>query len=111
MKMTYDLLQDMADVTTIPKMRLDQLADNAINFIAHYIRESADCGESDLSVDTGIGVMHIRIEDENIKFKFIPSSKLENGIKYAITSGESPLINKVEALLKDRICNTYKDLL
>ena len=55
--------------------------------------------------------MHIRIEDENIKFKFIPSSKLENGIKYAITSGESPLINKVELLLKDRICNTYKDLL
>ena len=43
--------------------------------------------------------------------KFIPSSKLENGIKYAITSGESPLINKVELLLKDRICNTYKDLL
>ena len=39
MKMTYDLLQDMSDVTTIPKMRLDQLADNAINFIAHYIRE------------------------------------------------------------------------
>ena len=68
MKMTYDLLQDMSDVTTIPKMRLDQLADNAINFIAHYIRESADCGESDLSVDTGIGVLHIRIEDENIKF-------------------------------------------
>lgn len=109
--MTYDLLQDMADITTIPKMRLDQLADNSINFISHYIRESADCGESDLSIDIGYGILHVRIEEENIKFKFIPSSRLENGIKYAITSGESPLVNKVEALLKDRICNTYKDLL
>ena len=105
-----NLNQDLSQLTTIPKLQFDNINKVQVNLICHYVAETVAEQESVTEIDLGIGTLYIKVDGEDVKYKFIPSHKLENGVKYAITTKESPLILDVESILKDRICNAYKDL-
>lgn len=106
----YNLNQDLSQLTTVPKLQLDNMVKTSLDIICHNVQESLSAKETITTIDIGIGTLYIKVEGEEIKYKFIPSHRLENGIKYTVTTGESPLIDAVANVLKDRICNTYKDL-
>ena len=61
-------------------------------------------------IDLDYGTLIIKIEDGQIKFRFVPSVKLNKNIKSTIVNNKSPLTGAVEATLKDRITKTYKEL-
>ena len=105
-----NLNQDLSQLTTIPRLQFDNINKVQTNLICHYVAEGLADQEQQVSVDIGIGTLYIKVDGEEIRYKFIPSHKLENGVKYAVVTKESPLVGDVESIIKDRICNAYKDL-
>lgn len=106
-----NILKDISTVTTIPYATLIKLSDVSELCICHAIEESLLKGGEFTSIFVGIGTLNIKATDEEIKYKFIPSAKFEESVKQTVLTRESPLINKVEEKLKDKVMNVYKELL
>lgn len=106
-----NILKDISTVTTIPHATLTKLSDVSELCICHAIEESLLKGGEVTSIFVGIGTLNIKATDGEIKYKFIPSTKFEESVKQTVLTRESPLINKVEEKLKDKVMNVYKELL
>ena len=106
-----DIINDLSTLTTIPYVSLERLVDLSVACISHSIEESLLDDETYTMVDIGVGRLGIKVEDNTILYKFIPSTKLEDTIRQTILSGKSPLTVKVEETLKDKITKTYKDFI
>lgn len=105
------LINDLSALTTVSVHSLKELAEKANFTIAHTVFENIKSGNPLTTIDIGIGTLYIKLEDENIKYKFIPNKNLKALVCQAATSKESPLINEAEMVLNKRIEQTYKDLL
>ena len=105
------LVNDLSALTTISINALVELQEKIQLIIAHDVYENYISGNPLCEIDVGIGTLYIKYEEEKIKYKFIPSKKLEENVLTTIKSKRSPLITTLETTLKDRIENTYKDLL
>lgn len=106
-----NLLDDLVILTTIPKSSFDKLVDKVQLVICHAVEESIENDESITEVNIGIGTLHIKVEKDAIKYRFSPSQSLNNNIKNTAINRKSPLVDRVETLLRDRICNVRKKLL
>ena len=78
------LIEDLSVLTTIPTINLNQLAKKSNFCICNFVAESKLQNESLTSIDIGIGELQIFVENDNIKYKFIPSKALEKGVKSAV---------------------------
>ena len=106
-----DIVEDVSKLTLIPRTSLDCLIEKANYSICHSIEESQIENKTITEVNIGVGKISIFVDNETIKYRFEPSRSLEDSIKETVTSKKSPLVNKVEESLVDRITNVYKDLL
>lgn len=106
----HNLIEDVSTLTTIGKYNLESLVDIVTSIISHDVVEDIKTQQPITSVDVGIGVLHITIQDDVLRYKFVPSRKLENCIRTTYISGESDLLTKVDEALGNRIMKTYKDL-
>lgn len=106
-----NILDDLSTLTTIPYVSLERLVDLSVACISHSVEDSLLDNETHTIVDIGVGKLGIKVEDNTILYKFIPSTKLEDSIKQTVLSGKSPLTLKVEETLKDKITKTYKDFI
>ena len=105
------LLSDISATTGIPKLTLEKLADKSCLILADSVLENIMLKSSQSAIDIGIGVLNIKIEDSQIKYKFIPSKELDKLVVNAVNSKTSPLISKLDLTLNERISATYKELL
>ncbi len=105
------LINDLTLLTGVSKNALDELNDKANLTIAHCVFESLKEGNPLTTIDIGVGILYIKLEDENIKYRFVPNKNLEALVSQAATSKSSPLANRAEMILNKRIEQTYKDLL
>lgn len=105
------LIDDISTLTTISKNALVNLNDKAQSCICHCVCESLIEGNSLTEIDIGIGTLYIKFEGEEIKYKFIPSKKLEESVALTAQYKSSPLVYEVDVALKERIESTYKNLL
>ena len=62
-------------------------------------------------IDLGFGTLLIKLEDDIIKYKFIPSSVLETNIKETVQKKKNPLVAAVDESLVSKIERCYKELL
>lgn len=106
-----NVIKDIAKLTTIPEFNLIKLSNLCSKCISHDVVESIKNNEDVCTIDIGIGSLLIDISSTDLHFKFIPSSQLQLTILKSINSSESELVIEVEELLKDKIINTYKNLL
>lgn len=107
-----DLLQDISILTTIPRDSLEKLASISQYCICDGINEMLSTLEDNVCVfDIGIGSLSIKVENNNIYYKFIPSTSLEESLIKTIDNEENPLVAKLEKTLVKRITKTYKELL
>lgn len=106
-----DVVEDVSRLTLIPRTSLDSLVEKANYSICHSIEESLIKNESITEVNISIGKISIFVDNETIKYRFEPSRSLEDAIKETVISKKSPLVNKIEESLVDKITNVYKDLL
>ena len=105
-----DLIVDLSTLTTIGKYNLDELVLKSIAVIGHDIEESLREHRNVISIDIGIGELHITNVDDNVLYKFIPSKKLEETVRKTYIDRKSPLALEVDEALGKRITNRYKDL-
>ena len=106
-----DIINDISILTSISKLSLENLSNKAIECIAHGVQETLNQNDNIIEVNLDFGKLYIKLEGSEIKYKFIPAKKLENAVRYACDTKESPLILQAEKKLRERIESTYKDLL
>lgn len=105
------LSTDLSVLTNISKLSLENLADKACYCMSHTVLEALVSKEAQCEIDIEIGKLYIKLEEDQIKYKFIPSKKLEETIAFTVKNKQSPLINKIDSGLVERIENAYRCLL
>lgn len=105
------LINDLAAVTNIPKLTLSKLSNCANICITDSVLERLADHESESSIDIGIGYLHIKLENDCIKYKFVPSKELDSLICTSIQTKSNPLISALNDSLKKKIQSTYKELI
>lgn len=105
------LIEDIATLTTISQHALVNLTEKVNACICHSVFESLKEGNQLTEIDIGVGILYIKCEEDQIKYKFIPSKKLEENVSYTVKHRVSPVQYQVETALKERIESTYKNLL
>ena len=108
---TFDLVSDISKLTTIPDKTLRNLCDKGIECICHDVIEMIQKESEETNIELGIGLLKIIKEEDELHYRFIPSSKLEDSLINSIVNNEDPLTYRIEEALKNRIVNTYKELI
>lgn len=111
MEKERNIIEGISTLTTIDAKALAKLVSIAEMVIVDEVAEKVSKGESTAVVDIGIGLLHVHFTGESIKFKFTPNAKFEEAVVDACIHKENLLDVKIEEALKNRIVNTYKDLL
>jgi len=109
--MSKNIIQDMATLTTIPEKNLSKLIDVSIYCISDAIQECLKQEETIAEIDIGIGILYIQCLGNNIKYKFIPSDRLDKAVKETLINKLNLLEIKLETSLVSKITNIYKDLI
>lgn len=104
------LVDDLSLLTSIKKYNLEELVNKCNMVISHAVVESIKQQETVTGIDIGIGILRVTNQEDELKFKFIPSAKLENTLIHTYNSKDSSLVAAVDAELGSRIQKTYKDL-
>jgi len=105
------IIDDVAALTSISVNSLAMLNDRTIQAICHCVYEGILEGNNPIEMELGFGTLYIKYEGDEIKYKFIPSKKLEESVSRTVQTKTSPIVQGLDAALKERIENTYKDLL
>ena len=105
------LIEDLSTITTISEGVLNGLNDKAILCICHSVFEQIREKESLTRIDIGVGILYINCEGDNVKYKFIPSKKLEESVDKTISTNKSPLVLQVDNTLRERLSAAYKNLI
>jgi len=106
-----NIVKDISTLTTIKEDYLNSLVAKSEWCICSYVEETILKKENITKVDIGIGSLSILVEDNTIKYKFIPSKELEEAIRTTVIDDKNPLKFKLEKVLVDKITNVYKELL
>ena len=106
-----DLFDDLCTLTGVSKLSLQNLSDKGVSCISHGIIECIQNTDAQCEIDIGIGILYIKLEEEAIKYKFIPSKNLEETVAFAVKYKASPIALKADKALGDRIENAYRSLI
>ena len=105
------IIEDVSALTSISVNSLAQLNERVIESICHNVYEGILEGKNPIDMDLGFGTLYIKYEEDKIKYKFIPSKKLEESVSCTVKTKSSPIVAGLDIALRDRIENTYKNLL
>lgn len=107
----HRIISDLSTLTSISETLLMKLINTSEAIICDSTLDTLHSGEKICDLDIGIGNLIINVENNNIKYKFIPSRRLDTDIKEAIISGKSSLVKLVEKSLVDKITSKYQELM
>ena len=105
------IVDDLSALTSIPKSAIIKLLSKESYVITNGIEEGIVAGNSIIDIDLEIGILSILIDENQIKYRFVPSAKLEKAIKNTIKNKKSPLKDSLEKSLVSKITDIYKELL
>ena len=105
------LIDDLASLTCIEADDFNRLISLSEAILCHDVVETIKNKEIVTTVDVGIGTLSITNQEDNIKYRFIPSKKLSQAVSTTYSTKKSPIKTKVEKALGSRLKNTYKELL
>lgn len=106
-----NIITDVSTVTTIPEVALQNLNDIYQEAIAYCVLENMHDNNPITEVDIGLGILYIKLQDENVFYKFVPSNQLEQKVTATVTGDYFPIAGKVERRLRKKILNVYKELM
>ena len=108
--MTFDTLKDLSILTTIDESVLVKLFDKINLCIANDVNEAMIAESNLFDIDLNFGILHIKIDDDSIEYRFEPSKRLESLIGKAVEQ-ENKLVSTIESSLASKVQNVYKTLL
>lgn len=106
----YDLVKDISDITQISKNTLDKIVSKCVYCICDDVETETIKNETITRIDIGIGDLLISTEDSEVKYKFIPSARLNASVINTIIDKKNPLINELQESIKKKVTLAYKDM-
>lgn len=107
-----NIVQDLATLTTLPVSNVEYLFDIITDSISHEVLEGKLNNSEFVTISLGkVGKLLISLTDSELRYKFIPSSYLEEKLITTLTTEESSLEKRLQESLDKRIISAYKDLL
>ena len=107
----YEAIKDVSKLTTIPTKSLNKLMDRFIYCIVDAVKEDTLEDKEITEIDLYIGKLYIQHLGTQLKYKFIPSTKLEKHLNTLLSDGLNSLECALEKSLVTKITEVYKDLL
>lgn len=107
---TIKLNEDLSLLTSVPERTLNKVFGKAVYSVVNAVLESFLAGEEITEVTTDLGSLLIQYKDQQIKYKFVPSAKLEGELKAALTSKHSPLAEALEESVIKKFNELYREL-
>ena len=106
-----NMIKDISALTGLTVTSLNDIAERASLCIAHSVYEGMIEDDNEIKIDIGIGALCVKVCDETVKYRFEPSDKLLQSVTEATISNTSPLLEKANATLQERIRRTYKEII
>ena len=106
-----DLIEDIAVLTSVHENTLKKFVPSIRYSIGHAVMESLATKQEITKIDLGFGELHIKVAHDGIHYRFVPDKELEKLITNTAVTKTSPILNKVETNLQQKIDHTYKELL
>lgn len=106
--METKLSKDLSVLTGINEQSIKKLADKSIYCICNSVEDMIYARDEELSIDVGIGTLKILLANSVVKYKFIPSDKLDQAVVKTISSEQNELVDVLESALVSKIENVYK---
>lgn len=108
--MKYNIREKIATLTTIEEESLAKINNLTSCCISDAVYESVLDDESQVTIDLDYGTLTISRSNNELRYKFVPSAKLEGDIVKAIKEKKNALDTIVLDKLKSNLVSTYKDL-
>lgn len=105
------IISDLSILTSIPECLLIKLTDISEAIICDNVCNATHSDEKICELDIGIGDLIITIENNSIKYKFVPSRKLDTNIKATVVNNKNSLVKLAEKSLVNRITSKYQELI
>ncbi len=109
MAANVNILNDLGTLNKIPAKILDELNDKAILCIGSAIHDAILNKEDTLTINIGIGLLSISLND--MQCKFIPSKDLKTCIKHSLDNKIDPLELQIEQALVDKLVTICQEVL
>lgn len=103
--------KDLATLTTIPLASVQKILSKFQDCICYNVQQSLENINEYIDLDIAIGKLIIKLDEDKICYKFIPSKSFENDLLITINTGECPLIGKLENSVSEKITAAYKEFL
>ena len=105
------LNNDMASFIGVDKTVFDKLVKNTNYFICNYIEDAVLNNEPVCNINIGIGTLSIKMEEDSIRYNFVPSPDLEAGLVDTLENGQNFLVPIVNTKLVAQLNAIYDELL
>lgn len=103
-------LTDLSTLTAIPDKTLEKLFQSLIYVICQNTLED-ELNEVDVTeIDIGIGILYIKHDSADIRFKFVPSDSLQKSMSDVVTKKLNLMENTLTAKLSEKLLQVYKEL-
>ena len=106
-----NLYNDLATVTNSNKDVFNKLVKNSNFLICNYLEDTTLNNENLCTIDIGIGVLKIVIEEDTVRYSFIPSKELETEIINTWENNQSYLTSVISSKLTSQLNKLYDNLL
>lgn len=101
----------LSDLTTVPIESIDKLEYYLYAIHSHDIVTQMLADKELLEIDIFEGKIYLSIENDAVKYKFVPNDKFSKLVVDSILNKDSKLLNAVTEKLKKSLANWRKDLL
>ena len=101
MQTQVNIVNDVGTLLRIPTKVSTELTDKACLCIGSAISEAKNRGESQISVNIGIGLLSVNLID--MQCKFVPGKNLKSAIKTSLDTKLDPLELALEKAFADKL--------
>lgn len=101
----------LSTLSSIPEKSLVHFHQYLNDIHSHDIVTQMLEGKDIFELETFEGKLHLILEDDTVRYKFIPNDTFNRIVVDTIVNKKSNLVEDLSSKLKEVLVNTYKDLL
>lgn len=107
--MDVNIKEDLSTLTTINESVFTKLVNKIEWCISDGVEKAIKSGENQVNIDFDLGTLMINFDNEQIRYKFKPSQKLEKVVTNTVVNERNDLVLNIEESLVSKLTNTYKN--
>lgn len=107
--MDVNIKEDLSTLTTINESVFTKLVNKIEWCISDGVEKAIKSGENQVNIDFDLGTLMINFDNEQIRYKFKPSQKLEKIVTNTVVNERNDLVLNIEESLISKLTNTYKN--